>query len=80
MRELVLHPHPSSFIYRLQAKGTVLSLTRGKQALNLCLYQVIHKGVTKLPGVQIDSLMTMLAQAPLAYCSMLQVRGPLETK
>lgn len=76
----MLHPHPSSFIYGLQAKGTVVSRIHGKQALNLCLYQVIHKRVTKLPGVQIDSLMTMLAQAPLAYCSMLQVRGPLETK
>ncbi|KAB1280309.1 Tumor necrosis factor ligand superfamily member 8 [Camelus dromedarius] len=34
---------------RLRAKYTVLFLMQGKQALNLCLYQVIHKGTTKLP-------------------------------
>lgn len=36
-----------------------------KQALNLYLYEVIHKEITKFPCSQIDSLMNILAQGPL---------------
>lgn len=64
-------------VHRLQAQWMEPVLMQGKQALNLCLHQVIHKGTTKLLCAQTDSLMNMLAQGLFAYCSMLQVRGLL---
>lgn len=68
--------HPTvplhSPVFRLRAKYTVLFLMQGKQALNLCLYQVIHKGTTKLPCAQIDSLMSMLAWAYLHIAACLR--------
>lgn len=75
-----LTPHPLFSYLPVSAKYTVLFLMQRRQALNLCLYEIIHKGTIKLPCPQIDSLMNMSAQGQFAYCSVLQVRDPLQMK
>lgn len=50
---------------------------QGKQALNLCLYVVIHKRTTKLPSSQIDILNEHVDSGPICILQLASGKRPL---